>query len=199
MKKGLIVLSAMALTACTIGHETDIDVAAAEREANIEARHAASGCTFVRDHEAYKNCLINTYKLNTPATYTTSTLQDGRSVAIVNSAQQNTGNTSSACGLKPLPSSLDSGYEWAAPTTTTETKTVETVCQKKFEPQQTVIQTVEETVPPPEPEIIFVQPELPQPEVVETQVEFVAPQPIEVEPVCPCADPNDPCPQCYDK
>ena len=219
--KRLIVLSAMALTACTIGHETDIDVAAARREMNIESRHAASGCTFVKDHEAYKNCLINTYKLNSPATYSTSTLEDGRAVAIVNPTKQQGTGATSACGLKPLPSSLDGGYEWAAPTTATETKTVETVCQKKFEPQQTVIQTVEEKVAPPEPEIIFVQQEPPQPEVVQTQVEFVAPQPeefqqviiaeppqpqevvwtqpVEVEPVCPCTDPNDPCPQCYDK
>lgn len=212
MRKGFITLSAMALTACTIGHETDMDVAAAKREMNIEARHAVNGCTFIKDHEAYRNCLINTYKLNSPATYSTSTLEDGRPVAVVNPTQQNDVKATNACGLKPLPSSLDSGYEWAAPTTATETKTVETVCQKKFEPQQTVIQTVEETVTPPEPEIIFVQQEQPQP-VIQEQVEFVAPQPIEpppppkivwsqpveTEPVCPCADPNDPCPQCYDK
>lgn len=211
MKKGLIVLGAMALSACTIGHETDMDVAAAKREMNIEARHAASGCTFVHDHEAYKNCLLNTYKLNSPATYSTSTLEDGRAVAIVNPMDQGAKTTAATgtCGLKPLPSSTNSGYEWAAPTTASETRSVETVCQKKFEPQQTVIQTVKETITPPEPEVIFVQQEQPQPEVIETEVQLVEPpmvapevvwtQPVEIEPVCPCADPNDPCPQCYDK
>ncbi len=195
MKQSFIVLSTLLLGACTVGHETDMDAAAARREMNIEARHEVTGCTFVKDHEAYKNCLLNTYRLNSPATYSTSTLSDGRSVAIIHSNQQ-MGTSASACGLKPLPNSADK-YEWAAPTTASETKTVETVCQKKFEPQQTVIQTVEERVAPPEPEIIFVQ-----------QEEQIAPLPppppmppkyVVKEPVCPCEDPNDPCPQCYDK
>lgn len=198
MKKGLILLSAIAVSACTVGHETDMDVAAMKREMNIEARHATAGCTFARDHEAYKNCLLNTYNLNHPATYSTSTLQDGRAIAVINPAQQ--GATTSACGLKPLPNPADR-YEWAAPTTASETRTVETVCQKKFEPQQTVIQTVEERIPAPEPEVIFVQQEMPQelPPAPEPTVEVVWEQPKPAQPVCPCADPNDPCPQCYDK
>lgn len=196
MKKGLIVLSTMLLGACTIGHEADMDAAAARREMNIEARHQATGCTFVKDHEAYKNCILNTYRMNSPATYSTSTLSDGRSVAIIHPDQQGMGATS-ACGLQPLPTGADK-YEWAAPTTASETKTVETVCQKKFEPQQTVIQTVEEKIAPPEPEIIFVQQEAP---AVELPAEKPLPpkKVVPPAPVCPCADPNDPCPQCYDK
>lgn len=195
MKKGFIILGAIALSACTAGYETDFDVAAARREMNIEARHEASGCTFIRDHEAYKNCLLNTHNMNTPATYTTSTLDDGRPVAIMGQSQQYGANTST-CGLPPIPAPK-AGYEWAAPTTASETRSVETVCQKKFEPQQTIVQTIEETIAPPEPDVIFVQQELPQPEVVEEPpvVEHI----IELEPACPCADPNDPCPQCYDK
>jgi len=189
MKKGFVVLSALLLSACTVGYETDIDKATAKREANIDARHQATGCTFVRDHDAYRNCLINTYKLNSPATYTTQNMQDGRPVAVINQPQPQPAG--SPCGLKPIPQTPE--YEWAAPTTVSHTDSVQTVCQKKFEPQQTVIQTVEETLPPPEPEVIFVQPEpapVPPPVVMKQQV---------VEPVCPCADPNDPCPQCYDK
>jgi len=197
MKKGLITLSMLAITACTVGHETDMDVAAMKREANIEARHAATGCTFARDHEAYKTCLLNTYNLNHPATYSTTVLNDGRSVAVINPTQQYSGSQTSACGLQPLPSTMN-GYEWAAPTTASETRTTETVCQKKFEPQQTVIQTVEERIPPAEPEVIFVQQEAPQPPVVQQPVEVVWSRP-EPQPTCPCADPNDPCPQCYDK
>ena len=201
MKKGLILLSALTLSACTVAHETDMDVAAMKREMNIEARHAATGCTFARDHEAYKNCILNTYKLNHPATYNTATVQDGRPVAVINSTQQYAvAQPTSACGLKPLPSTMD-GYDWAGPTTTSETKTVETVCQKKFEPQQTVIQTVEEKIPAPEPEIIFVQQEAPAaaPQPAPPVEVVVWEQPAPPQPTCPCADPNDPCPQCYDK
>ena len=199
MKKGLVLLGALALTACTTGFETDVDVAAAKREANIAERRQVSGCTFVRDHDAYRNCLLHTYQMNTPATYSTSTMNDGRSVVVMNQtdAGQMAGGT--ACGLKPLPTQ-EPGYEWAAPTTVSHTQSVETVCQKRFEPQQTVIQTVEENLNPPPPEVVFVEPEQP---VVE-QVPPPKParkwvRPVEVAPKCPCEDPNDPCPQCYDK
>ena len=193
MKKTLVILGALALAACTTGYEPDMDKAAAKRAANIDARHQISGCTFARDHEAYKNCLMNTYNMNSPATYTTKTMQDGRSVAVINSQQMAAANT--ACGLKPIPAPAE--YEWAAPTTVSQTKSVETVCQKKFEPQQTVIQTVEETIPPPAPEVIFVQPEPVPPAAPQPVQTWQAP--VEVQPTCPCADPNDPCPQCYDK
>ena len=193
MKTKFIILTALALTACTVGHETDIDRAAAKRELDIEARHQASGCTFVKDHEAYRNCLLNTYNVNSPATYSTTTMEDGRAVAVVN--QQSGGRGGSPCGLQPIPERAE--YEWAAPTTVSQMKSVETVCQKKFEPQQTVVQTVEEVIPPPAPEVVFVQQEQvppPQP-VVEKRPVLV----VREEPTCPCADPNDPCPQCYDK
>jgi len=194
MKKALVIFGALALSACTMGYETDIDRATAKREANIDARHQVSGCTFVRDHEAYKTCLMNTYNMSSPATYTTQTMQDGRPVALIN---QGTKAKTNGCGLKPIPNPAE--YEWAAPTTVSQTNSVETVCQKKFEPQQTVIQTVEETIAPPTPEVIFVQPEpapVPPPPQPVQQV-WMAPRP--VQPTCPCADPNDPCPQCYDK
>ena len=199
MRKGLIVL-ALALSACTVGYETNIDKAAAKREIDIDARHQASGCTFVRDHEAYRNCLLNTYNMNSPATYTTATMQDGRSVAVIN--QGASAHTTSACGLQPIP--VKEEYEWAAPTTVSQTRSVETVCQKKFEPQQTVVQTVEEVIPPPAPEVIFVQQEQEPPVEQQEVVVVEAPQPVwRAEPapkvVCPCPDPNDPCPQCYDK
>ncbi|MBQ4471968.1 MAG: hypothetical protein II942_01815 [Alphaproteobacteria bacterium] len=198
MKKGLVLLGALALGACTTGLETDMDVAAAKREANIAERRQVSGCTFVRDHDAYRNCLLHTYQMNQPATYTTSTMNDGRSVVVTTQNQQPGAVAgSTACGLKPLPVQ-EPGYEWAAPTTVSHTQSVETVCQKRFEPQQTVIQTVEENLNPPPPEVVFVEPE--QPVVVE------APKPVRkwkrpapVAPKCPCEDPNDPCPQCYDK
>lgn len=191
MKKGLVILGALALSACTVGYETNIDKATARREANIDARHQVNGCTFVRDHEAYKNCLMNTYNVNSPALYTTQNMQDGRPVVVMNQGQNPARPASTGCGLKPIPAPAP--YEWAAPTTVSQTNSVETVCQKKFEPQQTVIQTVEETIPPPTPEVIFVQQEPVQP------VKQTWTAPVRVEPVCPCADPNDPCPQCYDK
>ncbi len=194
MKKALIILGALTLTACSVGYETNLDKAAAKREANIDARHQVSGCTFIRDHEAYKTCLMNTYNVNTPATYTTQTMQDGRPVVVMS---QGTQATSTACGLKPIPAQPE--YEWAAPTTVSQTNSVETVCQKKFEPQQTIVQTVEETIPPPTPEVVFVQQEPVQPVVVQQPVQQVWTAPVPVAPTCPCADPNDPCPQCYDK
>ncbi len=192
MKKALVIFGALALSACTLGYETDMDKATAKREANIDARHQISGCTFIREHEAYKNCLLNTYNLNSPATYTTKSMQDGRPVAVINQGKSN----ASACGLKPIPEQAE--YEWAAPTTVSQTNSVETVCQRAYEPQQTVIQTVEEKIAPPTPEVIFVQQEPVQP-VVQQPVQQVWTAPVPVEPVCPCADPNDPCPQCYDK
>lgn len=190
MKQGFIILATLALAACSTGYETDMDKAAIKREMNIDAVHQTNGCTFIRDHEAYRNCLLNTYKLNSPATYTTATMQDGRPVAVINQTQ----TTSTSCGLKPIENKEQ--YEWAAPTTASQTKSVETVCQKKFEPQQTVIQTVEETIPPPAPEVIFVQQEQPVAPPPPQPIQVMWPEP---EPGCPCADPNDPCPQCYDK
>ena len=198
MKKGLVLLGALALSACTAGFETDMDEAAAIREANIAERRQISGCTFARDNDAYRNCLLRTYEMRGPASYTTATMTDGRPVAVIS---QNSQGGSSGCGMKPLPSQ-EPGYEWAAPTTASHTQSVETVCQKQFVPQQTVVQTVEERVAPPEPEVIFIEPE--QPVVVEQPVVQAAPvrkwtREVAVAPKCPCEDPNDPCPQCYDK
>ncbi len=206
MKKGLVILGALVLSACTVGHETDLDAAAQKRALNIETRHQATGCTFVRDHDEYRNCLLNTYNLQKPATYHTSTLQDGRPVAIVNPTVQGV----APCGLPAI--QTQQRYEWAAPTTASQTTTVETLCQKKFEPQQTVIQTTEEVMPAPIPEepqteVIFVQQEPTDAmEITEQTVVVPEPEPVvwaqapmAAEPVCPCPDPNDPCPQCYDK
>ena len=59
-----------------------------------------------------------------------------------------------------------------------------------------MVQTVEQPLPPPQPEIIYVEQEVaPQPVVVQQAPQVY----VEPQPVCPCADPNDPCPQCYDK
>lgn len=201
MKKGLVILGAMALSACTVGFESNIDKAEEIREQNIAQRHQTAGCTFVRDHESYKNCLINTYNLNSPATYSTTMMNDGRPVAVVTNTASSTAQT--ACGLQPIPKTEK--YEWAAPTTTSQVHTVETVCQKQFQPQQTVIQTVEHSLEQPKPEVIFVQPE--QETIVEETVVDSEPELIdaelwaqaEEELKCPCEDPNDPCTHCYDK
>ena len=198
MKQGFIILGALALVACTTGYETDLTKAATIRQENIDARRAMNGCQFVREHDAQRNCLLATYQMNSPRTYNAQQLQDGRSVAVVSSQQSG----QSGCGLKPLPT--ESAYEWAGPTTATQSQSVETVCQKSFEPRETVIQTVEESIAPPTPEVVFVEPEPVGVEAVTMQtgprpVQAAWVAPVEEEVTCPCLDPNDPCPQCYDK
>ena len=71
MKKTLITLGCIMLSAC-VAHDTDLDAQAARRQARIDARHQAVGCQFARDHEAYRNCVMNTYYMQHPRTYTQS-------------------------------------------------------------------------------------------------------------------------------
>jgi len=193
MKKVLFILGSLALTACTVGHELDLDKAAAKRQEHLDEYHRVNGCTLTHDLEGYHDCLLNTQLANSPKTYTPRMLQDGRPIAVVQQA-----SSSSPCGLKALPNKQPE-YPWVAPTTTSETKSVETLCQRKFEPRQTVIQTIEQPIPAPQPEVIFVEREAPAPAPVVVATPAPAPAPVQWQPQCPCADPNDPCPQCYEK
>jgi len=179
MKKLPIVLcTCLALAGCAT-FEPDLDKAAARRDADREAYHEEFGCHFAGDHDSYRSCLLNTYHADKPKTFSVTQDEKGRSVAIIKDETKQS-------------------YDKSTDTYKTE--------------RVIVIETEERLVPVPMPVV-------PVPVIEETAVETVVePEPTKVDPKdtwwetykknktlegnedqCPCADPNEPCPQCVDK
>ena len=212
MKKYLFVILGASLLGGCMSFETDIHAAQKKREADLAQKRAEIGCTFVRDHEAYRQCVLNTYYMQHPRTYTTQELSNGQPLAVVNDVPVPcmNGDCRSA-RVAPLPAA---GPQ-IAPYSTTETVTVETNYTKQYQTQEASTTTTE-ILPPPAPIQIITQTEVghtnppvmapvpavepePDPTWWETYQGQKQPEPVPAEPVCPCPDPNDPCPQCFDK
>ena len=182
MKKLSIALCAcLALSGCMFGFDPDIDSANATRKTHHADYRAEFGCPLTDDHAAYRQCILNTYLKAHPKTYTTAVNDDGKSIAIIKDETK---------------SSYDKN---------TDTYKTERVI---------VIETEEKLVP-----ISSVQTPLTEDVVSEEECDETV-KPVETEPKtwwdnyqknkptnkkeptkegCPCANPNDPCPQCYDK
>ena len=191
MKKLGIVLAACGLVAACTSYEPDQDIAAEKRREAQVAYHQDVGCPMVDDHEAYRNCVINTYYKNSPKTFVPAKLPDGRSVAIIRNDQT-------------------SSYDEATDTYKTERvvviETVETISGKPAEAKMPVVET-----PAPTPAPVVAEQPKPAPKAepvpAETEVReqtwwetYQKEKPAEVAaPQCPCPDPNEPCPQCIDK
>ncbi|MBP5343724.1 MAG: hypothetical protein J6Y85_01425 [Alphaproteobacteria bacterium] len=200
MKKTLVIMGSLLLSAC-VAHDTDLDAQAAQRQEKLNERQQTTGCTFARDHDAYRNCILNTYYMRQPQTYIPAELDNGQPLAVTG-PRYHAGTPVLQAIVEPQPQRL-----WAAPTVEAHSTSVETVCEKSYQPQEAVITTTEMPLNPPPPEVIVVEQEVapapaPQPEPQprtwwkEYQENKPAPAP---EPKCPCEDPNDPCPQCYNK
>ena len=194
MKQTLVIMGSLLLSAC-VAHDTDLDARAAQRQAALNLRHQTTGCTFTSDHDAYRNCILNTYYMRHPQTYIPAELENGQPLAV----------TGTGCPASHPPvlagiAEPQQPHPWAAPMTEAHTSSVETVCEKTYQPQEAVITTTEMPINPPAPEVIVVEQEPAAPEPAPTwwasYQENKKPEPA---PKCPCEDPNDPCPQCYNK
>ena len=198
MKKQLLVVLGCALIGACVGHETDLQAAQEKRDFALMQKRSETGCTFIRDHDAYRQCIMNTYYMQHPATYETKELSTGQPIAVISNPTSNQGG---AGKVAPLPAK---GPQ-IVPYSTSESRTVETTCTQNFQAQEASVTTTE-VLPPPAPVQIMTQPAPtpvaapdPDPTWWETYQAEKKPEPAPAEPVCPCPDPNDPCPQCFDK
>jgi len=202
MKKLSITLCAcVALSGCTFGFDPDVDSAAGTRNSHRADYRAEFGCPLTDDHEAYRQCLINTYYGTHPKTYRTTVDEKGRSVAVVkdetkSSYDKDTGNyktervivietteelVPASSTIPPIPMPQ---LETVKPAPVTE-------IEKNFDEveivETTPVQKVSEPVK-----------EAPAATWWDTYQKN-KPTDQKVKEGCPCENPNDPCPQCYDK
>ena len=217
-KSGIILLVSFLLAGC-VAHETDFQAAQEERDAMLLNKRMKEGCQFVRDQDAYRECLLNTYYSQYPKGYRTAELVDGEPVAIISESKYGSyQGQQRVTQVAPLP---PSGPQ-IVPYATSEITTVDsTYTQDYVAPQATITRTQEIVAQVPVAQVPVAQP-LPtpppapvvQPVVMPQPVVTPAPQqdpswwdsyqqtratPVAVQPVCPCPDPNDPCPQCFEK
>lgn len=195
-----IVLGCSLLGAC-VAHETDLQAAQEKRDAALAQKRAENGCTFIRDHDAYRQCVMNTYYMQHPRTYETHELTNGQPIAVISNQTAGCGCGAVSCTNKVAP--LPAGGPQVVPYATSESTTVETTCTQNYQAQEASVTTTEVLPPPPPVQITtqpapVVEPE-PDPTWWETYKAEKKPEPIPQKPVCPCPDPNDPCPQCVDK
>ena len=61
MDKRWAILVACVLLGGCVAHETDLQAAQDERDAALLNKRTKEGCQFVRDQDAYRKCLLNTY------------------------------------------------------------------------------------------------------------------------------------------
>jgi len=206
-RRWLILLGGALLGGC-VSHETNLQVAQEERDAMLLNKRIKEGCQFVRDQDAYRECLLNTYYSQYPKGYQTAELVDGEPIAIVsNSRASYTQGQRMVTQVAPLPSP---GPQ-IVPYSTSEVTTVDsTFTQDYVAPKTTIVKTEEVVaqVPVAQPAPVVQPVVMPQPVVVQApqqdpswwdSYQQTRVTPVSVQPVCPCPDPNDPCPQCFEK
>lgn len=185
------------LTAC-YSFKVDDDEGRANR---LSEKKAAEGCTLLETDKEYRECILATAKKNSPKTYTTAENSNGEALAIIK-------------GDKPCE---QCGERWSAKHSTEileeeETETIIVQTPKKTEiVQEAVVET--EVISTPEPVPAPVVAAVPAPVVVEEvpvpeqqkdktwwdQYQKDKKPEVAKKVVCPCPDPNDPCPQCVQK
>ncbi len=144
MKKQLLVVLGCALIGACVGHETDLQAAQEKRDFALMQKRSETGCTFIRDHDAYRQCIMNTYYMQHPQGYETKELTTGQPVAVI--SNPTCGNPGCAAKVAPLPAS---GPQ-IVPYSTSESRTVETTCTQNFQAQEASVPTTE-VFPPPAP------------------------------------------------
>lgn len=213
MKKFAIILCAgVAVTACS-NFEPDLDMARDIRDENNRLAREEVGCTFAGDHDAYRQCVLNTYYKNKPKTFVTGRTEDGKALAILknestSSYDESTGTYKTERVIvieteerlvdipTPSPITATANLVETVPPLPAETKDPVVPAQNPAQNADEIVsdtvansETITETVPPPEPIL----------EKEETWWSQYKKQPAQPAPVCPCPDPNEPCPQCVDK
>ena len=218
MKKSLLVLcSTLALSGCMFGFDPDVDSTAQTREEHHTAYRKEFGCPLTDDHELYRNCLINTYKNTHPKTYATEVDENGKSVAIVKN-ETKTSYDKETDTYKTERVIVIETEERLVPVPAPVVATVPPETMKPVEPEPACDSNVAadawddeiigviEAPPLPEQKPTVVKQTPPPPPAKPEQETWwntykkdkeLAPAPRK--PVCPCPDPNDPCPQCVDK
>ncbi len=220
MKKSVaLLLGCVFLSAC-VAHETNLQTRQEERDAALYQKRAQEGCNFVKDQAAYRECLLNTYYSKHPTTYETAELINGKSIAIVKAGSSF--EDSVVTQVAPLPSSQPEIYSYKqTETTTMDTGYVQQRPAQSFVMAQEEVYTKQEVEQPTvsyervipvsapvvevknktiTPVAVVPAPVVQQPTQEPTWWEaYQSGKPASQEPTCPCADPNDPCPQCYEK
>ncbi len=211
MKKLLCLGVALTMLSACSSYDPDLDAAAEKRAENRAEVRAEIGCQFANDHEAYRRCLLSTYKNNKPKTFTTSQDCKGQPVAVVSSGAVVSNNTGSGNGVNgngtvsgvasvactadsvtPCLYQTQDVYEMTMPCPTCQVQPQQQFVVEQpqvIEQKETVVEKPLEVVPMPQP--------LPEKTWWETYQEEQ--KPAEPKVVCPCPDPNDPCPQCVTK
>lgn len=204
------------LSACT-QFDPDLEASAEKRAENRAQIRSEIGCQFADDHAAYRRCLLSTYENSKPKTFTASQDASGQPLAVVSNGAskgvvsprssasdtsaatpvanaQPVGLTAVSCGEVSSPCFYQTTdlYEMNLPTPAPVVEQQYVVEQPKVvtvEQTETVVEKPVEVVPMPQP--------LPDKTWWETYQEEKQPEQPKI--VCPCPDPNDPCPQCVTK
>ena len=150
MKKHLLLVLGCSLLGACVAHEADIQAAQEKRDAALMQKRSEVGCTFLRDHDAYRQCIMNTYYMQHPQTYETHELTTGQPIAVISNTS--CGNAGCAAKVAPLPAS---GPQ-IVPYSTSESRTVETTCTQNYQAQEASVTTTE-VLPPPAPVQIVTQ------------------------------------------
>ena len=213
----------MLLSACT-SYQPDIEEAAEVRIQNRNELRAELGCQFADSHSTYRDCLIATYKKQKPRTFSVTTNCDGQPVAVVSNGELQPANPAilHAAGMETatvattvpatatqtapvqaqgtcvsLPGQpcvyqqADGVYEMQIPATPCGQEE----CPPMIEGPKTITVTTTETVTEKPLEVVPMPEPLPEKTWWETYQETKETPKV----VCPCPDPNDPCPQCNSK
>ena len=195
MKKYIVGLMGILLLSGCTSYEPDIDEAKAARDENHRAMRSEYGCPMSDDHATYRQCLLSTYARQSPHTFTTTVLEDGRPVAVISNAtiMQSRG------GIEKDVSAPQPQESWVTESVTV-VETVETDAVGAAEPVDMLEPSVTTTVTTTE----VATEETPQPQQDPTWWEtYQQNRPPEDNTAekggCPCPDPNEPCPQCFDK
>jgi len=196
MKKLSITLCAcLALSGCMLGFDSDVDSSAATRNTHRADYRAEFGCPLTDNHEAYRQCLLNTYYGTHPKTFRTTVDPNGNSVAVVkdetkSSYDKDTGNYKTervivieteerlvpAPVIPPVPMADITAVE----------PSPETIAEEDCDKDEVKTEPTTKPVPATWWDTY-------QKDKGKTERKLLDKE------GCPCEDPNDPCPQCYDK
>lgn len=220
MRKTTLVLCTLLGVAACAPYETDLAKGQMERDQRRALARQEMGCQLTDDHLAYRDCLIKTYKNQKPKTYTTTIDENGKSVAVVKNETKQSYDEESGTyktervivieteeKLVPVPVLTEETVVTEVPTETTVTTT--TSANETKTTTQTVkteVESVAVAAPVVEPAVKDAEPVAEEP-VAQAPAERETwwgeyqknKEPVKAEPQCPCADPNEPCPQCVDK
>lgn len=171
------------VTSCLTGCMSLEDRGISTKESS-KANQETSTCSFLDENGKMRRCIEKKYKQNTPKTYSTGVLTNGDPIAVLNETE----NTQ----IKVYqPIDKETQKEVSQPVIVTETTIQNTVISIPSEETATEETTVEETTQDSQKWwAVSVKEEITTDE--ETTLGYK-------ELDCPCADPNTPCPECFDK